>query len=56
MENAAFVVKNRHLIEYIGNNEYIEIPEAVTVIDDFAFEGNKKIEELYEDSRFNNCV
>ena len=39
MENAAFVVKNRHLTEYIGNNEYIEIPEAVTVIDDFAFEG-----------------
>ena len=41
MENADFIIKNGHLIEYIGKSEHIEVPEDITAIAEFAFEGNK---------------
>lgn len=46
MENVDFVVKNRHLIEYIGKSEHIEVPEDITAIAEFAFEGNTHIKSI----------
>ncbi len=46
MDNTDFIVKNGHLIEYIGNGDHIEIPEGVTAICEFAFEGNHHIQSI----------
>lgn len=46
MDNTDFIVKNGHLIEYVGKSEHVEVPEGITAIAEFAFEGNKKIKSV----------
>ena len=42
MNKKDFIIENGLLTAYIGKSEYIEVPDEVTAIAEFAFEGNKK--------------
>ena len=46
MGKTDFIVKNGHLIEYIGKSKHVEVPDEVKVIDEFAFEGNNHIKSI----------
>ena len=46
MISSDFQVKDSFLVGYFGANEDVEIPECVTAIGDFAFEGNENIRSV----------
>ncbi len=46
MKMSDFVIENGWLNKYLGKEEYIEIPDTVTAIADFAFAENKTIKSV----------
>ena len=46
MNKKDFIIENGLLTAYIGKSEYIEVPDEVTAIAEFAFEGNDHIKSI----------
>ena len=46
MDKKDFIIENGVLTGYIGKSEHIDIPEEVTAIGEFAFEGNNRIRSV----------
>lgn len=46
MNKKDFIIENGLLTAYIGKSEYIEVPDEVTAIAEFAFEGNNRIKSV----------
>ena len=46
MNKKDFIIENGLLTAYIGKSEYIEVPDEVTAIAEFAFEGNDHIKSV----------